>query len=630
VAAIALDEYATGVVDGRVVSEEEVREAQLFLVEARRVASSLPEDVSGRVLPLLSRLSAGITALEQLAPLRDQLEMLRGTLETTLDVTLDPLPSKAPSLVRGGEIYGRHCAQCHGVRGRGDGALAPTLDPPPPDLADQDALGGSSPVDFFRKVNVGVAGTAMPSFSDELGLDDRWAVALYASLLRFDAAERDYGSRLVAERCPDCRIEFSDFSHSAFVSDDSLARFFASGPGAPTDASVASMVAFARGAGAREELGDDRALAAARVVRSAKSRVAEAMETAASGDREEAAGRALDAYLAFEGIEGAVRARDGRVARRVEQSFTQFRGSLLASGAWTAVEAARIDVESSLDEALATLTVRNTPIVLLGQSFIILVREGMEAILLIGALMAFLVRAGVPERRTDIGWGVVAALVASGATAIGFATLFRSATSHQETLEGVTMLVAAAALFWVSYWLLSKIEMQKWQAFVRSTMEKALSSRNAFALSGVAFLAVYREGFETVLFYAALFASAEEMVAATVAIGGGIVAGLAVLGVMYALMLRYSVRIPLKPFFAVTSALLFIMAFSFAGQGVAELQEAGLVSVTPLEWVPAVPLLGVFPTIQTLLIQLQVAAALLAAVVWAFWLQPRLARARRS
>lgn len=217
---------------------------------------------------------------------------------------------------------------------------------------------------------------------------------------------------------------------------------------------------------------------------------------------------------------------------------------------------------------------------------------------------------------------------ASLVTAAGFATLFRSATRHQEVLEGITMLVAAGVLFWVSYWLISKIELQKWQAFVRAQMQKALTSRRALALAAVAFLAVYREGFETVLFYAALFTTSDGSAAATAGIIAGLGVGFAALCLVYFLMQRYSVRLPLKPFFAITSSFLYIMAFSFAGQGVAELQEAGVVSITPLDWVPAVPALGIFPTTQTLVSQLLIATALVGALLWVFWLQPRVARVR--
>jgi len=423
----------------------------------------------------------------------------------------------------------------------------------------------------------------------------------------------------------------SDFELTALLSDDSLAAVVAERmSGVPAKQVPTSVIAYARAAGSAEYLGSDAAVEATRVVARAKEVVASVMEEAGTGVRQVAANRVLDAYMVFEEIETTVRARDGRAAARVEQAFTQLRGELLSAGAWADVMAARVDVDESLDGALRILNRSSSPTSLFGQSLVILLREGLEAILIIGALVAFLAKAGAPERKVDIGWGVAAALAASALTAVGFSTLFRGARQHQESIEGITMLVAAGVLFWVSYWLVSKIEVRKWQDFVHSKMQQALRSDRAFALSAVAFLAVYREGFETVLFYAALFTTSDGSIGATAGIVSGMFFGFLVLGIVYFLMQRYSVRLPLKPFFGVTSALLYVMAFSFAGQGVAELQEAGIVSITPLRWAPAVPALGIFPTTQTLLSQLFIATALLGALVWVFWIEPRMARVARD
>ena len=241
--------------------------------------------------------------------------------------------------------------------------------------------------------------------------------------------------------------------------------------------------------------------------------------------------------------------------------------------------------------------------------------------------MAFLVKAGAPERKRELGWGVVAAVAASLVTAAVLATAYRESAAHRNALEGITMLVAAAVLFSVSYWLVSKIEVRKWHAFVNSQIRKALSSRRALALAAVAFLAVYREGFETVLFYAALFATGRGSAGASVSIAAGILLGFALLCLIYYAIQRWGVRLPLKPFFGVTSGLLYLMAFSFAGQGIAELQEAGYMSATPIRWAPSLPALGIFPTTQTLAIQLLLMIALFAALAWIFWLEPRKAAA---
>lgn len=624
---IAIDEYGAGVVGGKVVDEAELREARLFLDEARQSATLLPEGTRRQVIHYVDLIGAGFSALRPGGDMGESLVALRDVLENSLQVTLDVMPADAPSLARGEALYTQYCLQCHGQSGTGDGLMAQTLDPPPADLTDRQALRVVSPLDFFRKLNVGVSGTAMPGFSGRLGLDDRWALALYTSTLRFSQGERDRGAAQLALQCHECDLLISDFIETASLSDDSLAAILGSMTGVAGSTGIQDLVAYARSAGASEELGGEAKLVAGRAVARAKDAIAAAMELGSSGERKAAAARALDAYLVFERIEGAVRARDAKAAQNVERAFTQFRGTLLADGAWVGVVEAREEVDDALDAALTRITPTISSRILFTQSVVIMLREGLEAILIIGALTAFLTKAGAEERKRDIGWGVFAAVVASLVTAGGFATLFRHSAGRQDLLEGITMLVAAGVLFWVSYWLVSKIELRKWQAFVGNQMQRAMRSKRTLALGAVAFLAVYREGFETVLFYSALITSSDGGPASAVAVGSGIGVGLAVLGVVYFLMQRYSVRLPLKPFFAVTSGLLYLMAFSFAGQGVSELQEIGIISITPLSWVPAVPALGIFPTAQTLFSQLLIATALFGALLWVFWLEPRLVRA---
>jgi len=143
-----------------------------------------------------------------------------------------------------------------------------------------------------------------------------------------------------------------------------------------------------------------------------------------------------------------------------------------------------------------------------------------------------------------------------------------------------------------------------------------LSTGSSFALASVAFLAVYREGFETILFYKALLTSAGSAAGGTTAVVAGIAAGAVALLVVYVAIDRFGMKIPLKPFFAVTSAMLYYMAFVFAGKGIADLQEGGLVRTTVLDWAPRIPVLGVYPTVESLALQGVLLAALVFAIVW--------------
>jgi high-affinity iron transporter len=622
IATLALSEYQLGVQDGRVISAQELGEARQYLADARSAAQGLPAGAAAPARAVLDSLIAGVEAHRPAAELTPQVVALRARLSRQLGVDLDPIPSSPPSLAQGARLYVEQCATCHGLHGRGDGPMAPGLAPPPADLTAPE-LRSTSPLDVYRRINVGVAGTAMPGFGDRLSLEDRWALALFASGLRYTDAERASGEALLRARCPACLATVSGFAETAPVTDDSLAALLGGPLGlAPGDSLLRDAVAFARTAAARDVLGNDRALLAGRTLRETRDGVAAALRLVEAGDRAAADRKLVDAYLVFERVESALRARRPQAASEVEREFTTLRGAAKTQSLDAVRQGAgRLD----RDLALASEELRAAPStgLLFGQSLVIILREGFEAILVVGALVAFLVRSGASERKREIGWGVFWAVVASALTALGFATIFRTASASQEGLEGLTMLVAAVVLFWVSYWLVSKIEVKKWQAFVAARMGKALSGGGTFALAAVAFLAVYREGFETVLFYAALFASAGGEPGATAAIASGLALGFAALGVVYYVMQRYGTRLPLKPFFAVTSALLYLMAFSFAGQGIAELQGAGYVGVTPIRWIPTVPLLGIFPTLQTFLLQALLAAALALALVWVFWIEPR-------
>jgi high-affinity iron transporter len=188
------------------------------------------------------------------------------------------------------------------------------------------------------------------------------------------------------------------------------------------------------------------------------------------------------------------------------------------------------------------------------------------------------------------------------------------------------MVVATVVLFYVSYWLLSKMEVVKWNQFVKGKVHDALTSGSALALAGAAFLAVYREGFETVLFYKALFVSGGTAGGALPVLAGMAVGG-AILVAVYVAIHRFGVRLPLKPFFGITSAFLYYMAFVFAGKGIAELQEGSLVTTTVLHWAPRVPAFGIYPTVESLAAQGLLIVLALVALTWTFVIEPRRVRA---
>jgi high-affinity iron transporter len=364
----------------------------------------------------------------------------------------------------------------------------------------------------------------------------------------------------------------------------------------------------------------DESSAAGEVLARVRAEVDSAYAMARTGDPG-AAIMALNAYMTFEQVEREVRGKDPGLAAELEADFAALRAAA-GQGIGPELDGVRSRLTAGLDGAGSLLGERSSPVNLFVQSFVIMLREGLEAILIVGALMTFLAKMGAADRRRHVNAGVIAAIVASLLTALALETVFHLSPAHQEALEGLTMVVATAVLFYVSYWLLSKMEVVKWSHFVKSKVQDAVTSGSALALASAAFLAVYREGFETVLFYKALIISAGPT-AGLGPIGGGMLVGALLLVGVYIAVNRFGVRLPLKPFFAVTSAFLYYMAFVFAGAGIAELQEGGLVPMTPASWAPRIPALGIYPTVETLAAQGGLIALALVALVWTFVIEPR-------
>ncbi len=213
-------------------------------------------------------------------------------------------------------------------------------------------------------------------------------------------------------------------------------------------------------------------------------------------------------------------------------------------------------------------------------------------------MAAFLVRTG---RRESLPWlhvGWIAALLLGGLTWVISSKLIAISGAHREVTEGITALVAAGLLLYVGFWLHSKANAARWSEFIKSQMTTALSGGALFSIALVSFLAVYREVFETVLFYQALWVQSEG--SGQTAVIAGFAIGVAALAVLAWLIARFSVRLPLGTFFAASSVLLAIMAVVFAGQGIAALQEAGKLASNRIDF-PSIPLLGIYPNLQGLI-----------------------------
>ena len=549
---VATSEYKLAVDDrGALISTEEYAEAVGLFAGARDFANRL---TTAHARSLRSALDALIHATATRQP-----PATVETLRTRLLVTLGSegaveLPGVPPDTVAGRQLFSESCASCHGSRGLGDGPATRGLSTAPPAIGRAVATPRLSPALAYDVISVGIHGTAMPAFGTLLTPKQRWDVVNYVYTLRDQPMSLPGLGRASSNRSVN---------------------------------SATPIIALLDSARALSSHGD----------------------VTAAGDR------AFDAYLQFEPLEIAVRAKDPALVATIERQFGAFRVAV-RRGNESDATMARNQIAVGLPRAVSVATgIGETSATLFWQSFIIILREGFEAILVVGAIVAFLIKTGNREQLRSIWIGVALGVAASAVTAVIIKTAFAAIPVSGEIVEAVSLLTAVVVLFSVSYWLMSKVEAARWQQFIKRKVSTALERGGGGALMLVAFLAVYREGAETALFYQALFSQAGGSAPPLIA---GILTGSVVLAAIFLVFYRFGVRIPLRPFFAITSLLLYYMAFVFAGRGIRELQEGNVVPMTPLPHVPGIAWLGLFPTIETVAIQSVLLALFVFALVRTF------------
>jgi high-affinity iron transporter len=353
------------------------------------------------------------------------------------------------------------------------------------------------------------------------------------------------------------------------------------------------------------------------------------------GDAEAAYTAARNAYLDhFEFVEIPLRVRDEALTLRLEEDFAQVRGLIESGAPAEDVESAAAEVRAGLNDverALASPGIA-APLIAAVYAFIILFREGLEAVLVVAAILGYLEASRNVQYRGAILRGVGLAGVATAVTFV-LATLFiEIAPLQRELIEAGTALLAVAVLFYVSFWLVARLDQRRWMEFVKAKVWTAAATGSALALAGVGFTAVYREGFETVLFYQALLGFAGGL-GGWVALGS--VAGAVALGVIAWVVFRAGRRLPIRIFLTTAVALVMAMSVAFAGNAVRALQEAAVIPVTFVEGLPRLPiflaeLTGWHPTVQTIGAQAVLATVYVAGAIWAFAILPRRERGVRT
>jgi len=573
-------DYSGAVIDGQVANPAEYDEMLDFTAGISQQLADLPEhEIKAELMQDVQLLSGWVQQKEPGEKIRKLTAQMHHKIINAYQIMV--VPRKQPDLARAAQLYAEQCTSCHGDEGFGNGPAAVGMEPPPINFHDVERYQQRTLYGLHSTITQGVNGTTMQAF-DRLSDEDRWSLAFYVGSLAVAATDIDV-EKLKA-------------------SDNTLLNI--------------SKLTITTPAQAEELYGEDGAKAMAYLrhhpevfydsesnLAFARQRLQDVLTAYRNNEPKKAYQYAVEAYLeGFELVEQNINAFDKPLRLEIEVAMTGLRNQIRSGESIDTIEKdiAFINEKLSIaDELLGSTSLSGGAA--FASAFFILLREGLEALLIVAALAAFLVRTKRQDGLRYIHLGWISALALGLLTWWASISLVSISGASREITEGVAAIVATLVLLYVGFWMHDKTSAAKWKKFIDDSMHKALTSGTLWTLTGLSFIAVYREAFETILFYQALWAQTSE--AGKTMAFSGFLSAIGVLAVLGWLIMRYSVRLPLRQFFAVTGGLMFVLAIIFAGKGIAALQEAGVLISSPVSFF-RIDLLGIYPNLQGLLVQL--------------------------
>ena len=588
---LAVD-YGGAVQNGKVLSLSEYKEQQEFVKKTVELSQTLPGIKSSpEVQSLIQNLNGLIQSKadpEKVAGLARQTQAKVIAL-----VQLPVAPDKWPNLISGRQIFQSTCSKCHGMEGRGDGPSAPGLATKPMNFQNLDKMREMTPFQVFNTVRLGVPNTPMapfPSYSDQ----DTWNVAFYIFSLRFQKTGPAPASQTLASLQEALKLTDDQLlTAAAVVPEMELEKKL---PGSPEQKSLQLSVLRLHSANEAAQASLD----------FAQRSLQDALADYQSNHFESASQKALAAYVeGVEPVEPRLKANDPKSVNELEELMGLVRSAINNRQSTGEVILAVQKALDALSRSASLLQQQApSPWLTFTLAFGILLREGFEALLLIVTLLGIIRASGAARARRWVHGGWLAAV------ALGIAAWFLSgwlmaiSGLGRELMEGITGVVTVAILLYIGFWLHSRTEITRWNAFIQVQIKSALEEKNLIQLSFISFLAAFREAIETVLFLRAIWLEVGSD--AKHALGLGVLSAFAAILLLGWLLLKFSTRIPVKTLFNVSSIIMIALAVILTGKSVHSFQEVDILPITlsPLnlhwDW------LGLYPTWEPLLFQLGV------------------------
>lgn len=589
---IAVD-YSMAVEQGEVINTAEYTEMQEFA----STISDMMEDASGDLqsdAQLLQDLVEQKASQNKIASVANSLK--QGVIS---HYNLKVGPKRWPKIKRGAELYKLHCAACHGPKGKGNGAMAQGLEPQPTNFHTPEKAEGLSPFQAYNTIRLGVDGTSMRAF-DELNDDEVWDLAFYVISLPY----RDGNPPAVSD-LPEMQEKVK---LTALASEDNqeLRKRFGWEP--QNDAHQAKLSALRL---YPREMGRSPSDA---YIGNAITMVQQSVSLYENNQPEKARTSALTAYLeGVEPVEMQLRANNAPLVAHLESQMGAMRSAIekRASLSQVKLEAQKsVDLLEKAQSSMQDETFTQWLAFTLASSIIL--REGLEAFLVIITILSIIraMKLRNAARWVHLGW--IAAIASGYGLWLAAGKLFSFSGAQRELMEGFIALFAVGVLLYVGFWMHSKSEAGKWQAYIKNKIQGLARKENLLGLALLSFMVVFREAFESVLFLSAL--SMEIGPEQEWAFGGGIIAAFAALLVISILLLRYSKKLPIPTLFKYSALVISVLAVILVGKGVHALQEAGTVSISVLPFHFNLGGLGLYATWETLLSQLGILSLII--VLW--------------